>query len=82
MTVRAYETKFCPCEICCEPNECTIPSGGIGLQISVEGGAPRPFAVCESCVRNMAKPFPPDPNFDAEEASCHLDQIQYGRRGK
>ena len=59
MTVRVYETKFCPCEICLEPNECAIPLGGIGLQLIVEGERPPPrqFAVCESCVRNMLKPF-------------------------
>lgn len=59
MTVRTYEldTRYRPCEICLEPRECTMPLCGVGLQISVEGGSLVPFAVCESCVRNMLRPF-------------------------
>lgn len=55
MTVRNYETKFCPCEICCEPAECATVS--VGLELRVEGGPLVPFAVCELCVGNMMRPF-------------------------
>ena len=58
MTVRAYETKLSTCAICLEPHQdCTIPAGGHGLMLSVEGGALESFAVCESCVHNMLRPF-------------------------
>lgn len=61
MTVRTYEldTSFKRlCEICCEPHrELTMPLCGVGLDIRVEGGPIVPFAVCESCVHNMMRPF-------------------------
>ena len=79
MTVRYYETKLATCSICLEPyQECTRPLGGAGLGLIVEGKADA-FEVCESCVRNMAKPFD-GPNFDAEEASWELDQIEKKRQ--
>jgi len=57
MTVRYYETKLTTCAICLEPHqECAHPLGGVGLALIVEG-VPVTFDVCESCVRNMAKPF-------------------------
>lgn len=59
MTVRTYEldTRYRPCEICLEPSECTMPLYNGSLYIRVEGGPLVPFAVCESCVRNMMRPF-------------------------
>jgi hypothetical protein len=58
MTIRTYELSgFRPCEICAENRECSIPFGGVALDLCVEGGSRVPFAVCESCVRNMTKPF-------------------------
>jgi len=62
MTVRTYALKLSTCIICLEPHqECSTVS--VGLQVSVEGAPLETFAVCESCVRNMAKPFsqPPAP---------------------
>lgn len=56
MTVRTYKAKLTTCMICLEPHQdCATVS--VGLQLIVEGGPVVPFAVCESCVHNMMKPF-------------------------
>jgi hypothetical protein len=56
MTVRTYTLVLSTCIICLEPHQdCSTVS--VGLQVSVEGAPLETFAVCETCVRNMAKPF-------------------------
>ena len=56
MTVRSYELELSTCIICLEPHQ-DCSTVRVGLQVSVEGGPLETFAVCETCVRNMAKPF-------------------------
>jgi hypothetical protein len=74
MTVRTYEIKLATCVICGEPHQdCSTPLGGHGLRMSVERGDLLRFEVCESCVRNMAKPFTVE---RAEKAEAKLAQVE------